>query len=105
MTRGAVENGSMRTRERLAVAACLAVACVAVGIAAAVAWYGPEDPLFGRLVALDPPLFLAMGERALQFFGVAFLALLVADGKQSRAERRERREQRSARRPAKRRAA
>lgn len=87
----------MRTRERLAVAACLAVACVAVGIAAAVAWYGPEDPLFGRLVALDPSLFVAMGERALQFFGVAFLALLVADGRQSRAERRERRQERGRR--------
>jgi hypothetical protein len=95
----------MRTRERLAVAACLAVACVAVGIAAAVAWYGPEDPLFGRLVGLDPALFFAMGNRALQFFGVAFLALLVADGRQLRAERRERRQERSGRRGAKRRAA
>jgi hypothetical protein len=95
----------MKTRERLAVAACLAVACVVVGVAAAVAWYGPEDPLFTRLLAFDPPLISAMGERALEFFGVAFLALLLADGRQSRAERRERRQERSGRRSTRRRAA
>jgi hypothetical protein len=95
----------MRNRERLAVAACLAVTCVAVGVAAAVAWYGPEDPLFTRLTEFDPSLFLAMGERALQFWGVAFLALLVSDVKQNRAERRERQKERSGKRPGKRRAA